>query len=440
MRPTRLAFCIAAILLITSVLRIFFTDLESFWFIPALLIALPALIDALVLLLRPAPRMERSTPQLMTAGKPASVSLKFEPGFAAGLFRDALCVVYDGIPGSFVSHTQPARFRLDRDRRKSGFVLEYGTTPQNRGIFTIVPAWVEVSSLLGFWWRRHRLGKAEQIHVYPDYRNLTGTIHLAGVAGNSAAMSHLRRRGLGMEFHQLREYQQGDMMRTVDPKASSRFGKLIVREMQEEEDQTVLFLLDTGYRMTASEGGKSHFDQAFEAMLSLAWVALKQGDRVGVRTWGPHERWLPPRRGISSFPHLIRGLFDLHPSPEASSPATILSQVLPGLNRRTLIILLTNYREEDNEDMQRFIPILQSRHILCTVWLREGIVEELTQRPAGSLTDAVETMMARRYVEERRRCRSKWEDAGIMTIDTVPDQLSARLIRQYWEIKTRGLL
>jgi uncharacterized protein (DUF58 family) len=156
----------------------------------------------------------------------------------------------------------------------------------------------------------------------------------------------------------------------------------------------VLFLLDTGYRMMASEGGKSHFDRAFEAMLSLAWVALKQGDRVGVRTWGPDERWIPPRRGKSGFPHLVQGLYDVYPSPEASSPATILSQVLPRLARRTLIILLTNFREEDNEDMRRFIPILRSRHLLCTVWMREGVVDELSTRIATTHSNALETMMA----------------------------------------------
>jgi uncharacterized protein (DUF58 family) len=440
MRPTRLAFSIAIVFLLFSILRIFFVIIEPIWFIPGLVLTVIAAIDACICSTRRAPLVERDCPHSVTAGRPVDIVLRFGSGFSPGLFKDPLCVVYDGFPGSFTSSSQPARFRLDRERRKSGFTLKYDVTPDRRGNFTIVPAWVEVSSLLGFWWQRFRLGKSELIRVYPDYRMLTGSLHISETPGSSTETKNLRKRGLGLEFHQLREYQQGDMMRTVDPKASSRFRKLIVREMHEEEDQTVLFLLDTGYRMMASEGGKSHFDRAFEAMLSLAWVALKQGDRVGVRTWGPDERWIPPRRGKSGFPHLVQGLYDIYPSPEASSPATILSQVLPRLARRTLIILLTNFREEDNEDMRRFIPILRSRHLLCTVWMREGVVDELSTRIATTHSDALETMMARHYVEERKRCKRMWEDAGILTIDTVPEQLTGRMIEQYWDIKTKGLL
>ncbi len=440
MRPTRLAFGLAVFFLASSILRIFVPFMESIWYVPGILLAVPALADAILLLRRKTPSMVRRAPGLMTAGKSVTVSLSFGPGFGRGLFRDPALVVCDGIPGSFASRNQPARLRLDAARRASGFTVEYATTPAHRGNYEIVPAWVEVSSLLGFWWRRYRPGGTEQIRVYPDYRSLTGEMHIGGEAAATASSSRLRRRGLGLEFHQLREYRQGDMIRMVDPKASSRFGKLIVREMQEEEDQTVLFLLDTGYRMTASEGEKSHFDQAFEAMLSLAWIALRQGDRVGVRTWGPVERWIPPRRGTSSFPHLVRGLYDVYPSEVASSPAAILAQVLPRLSRRTLIVLLTNFREEDGEDMQRFIPVLRSRHLLCTVWMREAIVQELVQRKATSHAEALETAMARLYLDERRKCRRAWEDAGIITIDTVPGELTARMIRQYWDIKTRGLL
>lgn len=440
MRPSRLTLGITVLLLIGGITQEFLSILSSIWFLPALILALPCFIDALILVFRTPPTMERQVAPIMTAGKALKVTLVFQPGFATALFKEAWCSIHDGIPAQFNAPTLPLRFRLSTDQCQNGFSLDYDVTAPKRGNFTFVPAWVEVSSYLGFWWRRHRLGTAENIRVYPDYQSLLGAFHLGGAVDQSSGLHHFRRRGLGLEFHQLREYQQGDMIRMVDPKASSRYRKLIVREMQEEEDQSVLFLLDTGYRMTAAEDGKSHFDQAFEAMLSLAWVALKQGDRVGVRAWGPQERWVPPRRGISSFSYLVQGLYDLEAQPEASSPATILSKILPSLNRRTLIILLSNFREEDNEDMRRFIPIVQSRHLLCTVWMREAVVEELINRVPANHDQAVETMMARSYVEERRRCRSAWEDAGILTIDTVPSQLSARLVQQYWDIKTRALL
>lgn len=440
MRPTRLTFAASLLFLALTAAALFFPGLGQWLHLPPLVLAALAGVDALVLALRPAPALTRRMPAALTAGRPAAVELRFAPGFARGLLRPSVLRVFDGIPAEGEAEGLPARFRLDSRRRRRGFTVGYRLAMPARGRYDMAPAWVEVSSWLGFWWRRHRLGAAQEIRVYPDYRAVLGSLRIGGINADGGRLNNQRRRGLGLEFHQLREYRQGDMMRMVDPKASSRFGKLIVRDMQEEEDQTVIFLLDTGYRMCAAEGGKTHFDQAFEAMLSLAWVALKQGDRVGVRSWGPQERWLPPRRGLEAFTGLVQGLYDLQAQPEASSPATILAEMLPRLNRRALIIMLTNFREEDGEDLQRYIPIVQARHLLCTVWMREAGVEALAARLPDGHDQALETMMARQYLADRRRCRTLWEDAGLLTLDTEPAQLSARLVQQYWDIKTRGLL
>jgi len=331
--------------------------------------------------------------------------------------------------------------KLTKRRRSTGILLSYDAVSNRRGRFEFVPAWVECPSPFGLWIRRRRVGGRQEVCVFPDYRRLFGAgFHVGGAPGPSQSGRHLRKRGLGLEFHQLREYRQGDMIRTVDQKASSRFHKLIVREMREEEDQTVLFLLDTGYRMIEREGGVSHFDHAFEAMLSLAYVALHQGDRVGVRTWGPDERWIPPRRSLSSFPHLVQRLYDVEAHPEASSPAVVLADILPRLNRRTLIVLLTNFREEDGEGIAHLIPILRARHLFCTVWIRETVAEQLVSRTPQSHDEALETSMARLFLAERDRCRRSWESQGVYTIDTIARELRPRLIQRYWDIKTRALL
>lgn len=100
----------------------------------------------------------------------------------------------------------------------------------------------------------------------------------------------------------LREYRRDDPPKLIDGAASSKIRQPVVREMKNEEDQSIVSLLDTGYRMTTSEGGKSHFERAFESMLSLTRVALRQCDLVGVFAWGPAEAWVPSRRGMAACP------------------------------------------------------------------------------------------------------------------------------------------
>ena len=79
----------------------------------------------------------------------------------------------------------------------------------------------------------------------------------------------------GMEFHQLRDYRQDDAPKQIDWKASARVGRLISRDYQDERDQQIVFLLDCSARMRARDGDLSHFDHTLNALLLLAYVALR---------------------------------------------------------------------------------------------------------------------------------------------------------------------
>ncbi len=99
-----------------------------------------------------------------------------------------------------------------------------------------------------------------------------------------------QQRGEGTDFKQLSEYRYGDPVRRIDWKASQRIGKPVIREFQDERDQCVLLLIDSGRRMRADDRdggiGTSHFDQVLNAVMLLSYVALKQGDAVGAMTFG----------------------------------------------------------------------------------------------------------------------------------------------------------
>jgi uncharacterized protein (DUF58 family) len=100
--------------------------------------------------------------------------------------------------------------------------------------------------------------------------------------------AHLRRRrGEGTDFHQLRDYREGDSLRQIDWKAS-RARRLISRDYQDERNQQVMLLLDTGRRMLPASARRrdSHFDHVLNASLVLAYLALRQGDAVGLLRHG----------------------------------------------------------------------------------------------------------------------------------------------------------
>lgn len=433
MRPSLvLVWAFGVVLAVLAVADAAFPEMALWWWLPLPAVGLPALIDGVLTLRGPRPHLVRTLAPVLTLGHRTTVAVTLGPGLVPG----RLYTVFDGVPPSFRALGQPWK-----GRAASGVLgFRYEAVPGLRGTFEFGPAWVDQGSLLGFWIRRHRPGPLQTVRVFPDLRPLLGD-HLSLAAGTPGAGSHqVRRRGQGLEFHQLREYRQGDMARMVDGKASSRLQRLVVREMQEEQDQTVVFLLDTGYRMTDAEGGVRHFDRAFDAVLALAAVALRQGDRVGVQTWGPDQRWVPPVRGREAFPSLVEKIFDLQARPEASSPVAALQELLPRLTRRTLVFLMTNFREEDAEDLAPLLALYRTKHLLCTVWLRERIVDEWKERNPQTLDEALGTVMAVRFDQERARGRRLSEAQGLLTLDVTPGALRGELIHQYWTIKKRGLL
>ncbi|MCK7491630.1 MAG: DUF58 domain-containing protein [Comamonadaceae bacterium] len=112
-----------------------------------------------------------------------------------------------------------------------------------------------------------------------------------------------RRRGQGLEFHQLRDYRQDDSPRQIDWKATARHRRLISRDYQDERDQQIV--VPPRLRLCACarmDGELSHFDHALNAVLLLAYVALRQGDAC--RGWPPSRqdtpRFLPPRKSLAS--------------------------------------------------------------------------------------------------------------------------------------------
>jgi uncharacterized protein (DUF58 family) len=258
-----------------------------------------------------------------------------------------------------------------------------------------------------------------------------------------------------MEFMNLREYRKGDSVKAVDWRATGRRRKPIVREYQEEQDQQVLLLLDSGYRLHRLETAHgafaascvpgtpaafTQFDGALEAALLLSWVALKHSDAVALGCFGAEERWLPPRKGMSALSGLIRSLYDVRSEPAPSSLFSALENALARLKRRTFIIMISNFREEDGESLSWILRRIRRRHLLLLVSLKEAEAETIARRrPAGG-DEALETAAAFSYLAARRRLYKTWEHLGLLTLECSSRELSSALINRYLEVKRGGLL
>jgi uncharacterized protein (DUF58 family) len=320
--------------------------------------------------------------------------------------------------------------------------LDYRLRAPTRGVRPFAGCDLRLHSPLGLWGRRRRTGPAQEVHVYPNfaeighYTLLATSDHLAGLG-----VRRQRRRGTGAEFHQLREYRRGDTLRQIDWKATSRVRKPITREYQEERDQRLVFLLDCGRRMRHRDrAGHAHLDEALNAMLLLAYVAVRQGDAVGLLTYGGDARWLPPRRSPDTVQRLLQTVFDLQPSLTVADPLAAAQTLLQRQPRRALVVFLTNSRDEDHPELLRAVQVLRRRHLVLVADLREASLDAALAEPVRSEAAALRFHAVHGYLEDRRHQHERLRHLGTRVLDLRPDQLPAALLNAYGDIKRAALL
>lgn len=405
------------------------------WFAAAGLVALAASIDGWLAARTPTPECERRLPHSMSLASWTTVRIDIRNQMAPRTLR---LQVFDHHPQSFVVEGQPCDAEIPARR----FVeLAYRVRPTQRGEFEFATLEMRMESPLRLWWLRRLVARADTVRVYPNYSTISKLLTFeVDNRLRSAGVRKSRRRGEGIEFLQLRDYREGDSLRRIDWKATSRQSRLIAREYQDERDQQVVFLLDTGRRMLAKDGELSHFDHALNALLLLSFVALRQGDAVGIMTAGPRPAWLPPRKGADTINSILNHVYDVNPQPIEIDYAAAATELAVRQRRRALVVILSNVREEDSEDLVAATGLLRRRHLVMLASLRESVLDRVLTRPVTSFDDALTYAATNDYLEARRESQKLLGARGIYVEDCLCEQLPSAITSRYLAIKRAGAL
>jgi uncharacterized protein (DUF58 family) len=410
-------------------------ELTVYWLLVGSLLLTIAAWDAFTLHLRPPPLVERLMPPALPLSAWQPVRLRFNNPSNQAI----TLTVFDHYPTAAADCADlPQRITVDANGWAE---LTYRLRPVVRGEWTFAPVQIWLMSPQGLWQRDDRLGEPATVRVYPDFAAIARYIRLASEQREALMGIHRRRRrGEGQSFHQLREYRIGDSLRQIDWKATARTRKLIAREYQDERHQTVLFLLDCSRRMRAQDDDLSHFDHALNALILLAYVALRQGDAVGVQSFGGERRWLKPRPGPGMLTPLINTVYDLQPTLEPPDYTEMAHLTLTRQRKRALIVLLTNLRDEDQDDLRPAIALLSRRHLMLIANLREPVLDELLTQPIHDLPQAQLYATTCHYRLQRDRVQEELRHLGGIVLDTPPHHLPAAIVNQYLDLKRGGRL
>jgi len=425
---------LAAGLLAFAFLASWVKELAPIWEAGIVLFVAAAIADlAAARALAPRLELERFVPTSLAIGRWRDCDLRLHNrgGFALR------CELYDHHPAACEVQGLP----MDLVVPGGGFAQgRYRIRPGERGDLAIEPAHVRVLSALGLWQARLRVGPEQVLRCYPDFAELADYALFATENRLSRiGVLHRRRRGEGLEFHQLRDYREGDAMRQIDWKATSRRGRLIAREYEDERDQHIVFLVDCGRRMIARDGALSHFDEVLNAVLLLAYVALRQGDSAGLMTFaGDEPRFVPPRKSRATLNVFLNTLYDAQPTLRPPDYYTAAVELSRRLKRRSLVIVVSNLRDEDEETLLPALVLLKRKHLVLFANLREAVLDEMRSAPVANLEQAVTFAAEALYERDRSATMRGVQSAGAILMDTPPGELAVALVNRYLDLKRSG--
>lgn len=434
MRPARPILVALLLCLAIGIVVSFWPDWQIIWYGVGGLLAIVVLIDFWLTFYSPTLTLTRTVSGSLPVGVWSTVKLHL-----TNTGRSKLqCDVYDHYPLDCDCEGLPQRCSINA----AGWTeITYRIRPTERGEHNFGLTQILIHSPLRLWRRNRMLGSATQVRVYPNFAEMMNYALFA--TDNRLSLMGIRkrrRRGEGLDFHQLREYRLGDALRQIDWKATSRLKRLISREYQDERDQQIVFLIDCGRRMLAKDGELSHFDYTLNAMLLLSYVALRQGDAVGFMAFAGIERFLPPQKGATSINTLLNSAYDLQATTHVPDYARAATELLKRLRKRSLVVLITNLRDEDAAELRPAVSLLRRQHLVVLASLQERILTDVPTQSVVDYHDAIRLAATDLFIEERRLAHEALRQFGVMVLDVSPEALPVSLVNRYLDIKLSGTL
>lgn len=348
--------------------------------------------------------------------------------------------IRDDVPQEF--DPAPKQFVV-RLAGRSRSTMHYEMKASRRGAFVMKKVYVRVRSLCGLWQRYLNYPVESVIFVYPDMKQLAEYAVLARKNRLSLmGVRRTRRIGQDNEFERLRDYTPDDNYKHIDWRTTARRRKLTVKDFQTNQSQRIIFLLDCGRMMTNQSSGLSLLDHSLNAALMLSYVALRQGDAVGLICFSDQvHTFVPPQSGMKQMNQLLHASFDRFPQLVESRYDQAFLYLRTHCLKRSLVVMITNVIDEVNAlQIEQYLSTLVGRHLPLGVLLRDHRLFEAADIPDPRDSQLFCAAAAAEILTWRHQVLTDLEHKGVLTIDVFPEDMTAPLVNQYLEIKARHLL
>ncbi|VXB67537.1 Cell division protein DivIC (FtsB), stabilizes FtsL against RasP cleavage [Flavobacterium sp. 9AF] len=378
----------------------------------------------------------RITPEKLSNGDENPIIIKIKNKYT---FPITLKII-DEIPLQF----QQRNFEVIRKIKASSTdEYQYFLRPTARGEYIFGNVNCYVSSPLRLVAKRYTFDKDEMVPTYPSYIQLR-KYDLMAFSNQlfQYGLKKIRRIGHTMEFEQIKEYVQGDDIRTINWKATAKRNQLMVNQFQDEKSQNVYMVIDKGRVMKMPFNGLSLLDYAINATLVLSNVIIKKQDKAGMFAFSKKvENRVVAEKRQSQMQNIMESLYNIKTDFFESDYSRLYVDIKKHINHRSLIILYTNF--ETLDALHRQLPYLKGiakNHLLVVVFFNNTELNDLIEKKAETVQEIYDKVIAEKFAFEKRLIVNELRKYGIYSVLTQPENLTLDTINKYLEIKARGIL
>ena len=418
-------------------LAFFFPELT--WFAHGLLCLLVVLfiVDSLLLFnQKDAIYSQRILPEKLSNGDENSVKIDIKNNYP---FRVDLKII-DEIPFQF----QKRDFLIKKTILPQGSsFFEYILIPKERGEYVFGGLNIFAKSPIGLVSRKFVFQKEASLPSYPSFVHLR-KYELMALQNEFllGGIKKIRKLGHTMEFEQIRDYVQGDDIRSINWKATSKANKLMVNQYQDERSQRIYMLIDKGRTMQMPFKGLSLLDYSINAVMALSHIILKKSDRAGMMTFSQRtENKVQADQKSGQLKKISEALYNIKTNFYESDFSRLYQDVKTTISQRSLVLLFTNFETLDAVNRQmKYLRGIARNHLLVVIFLKNSELNDLMNKKPENIQEVYDEIIAEKLEFEKKLIIQELRKYGIFTVYTLPENLNIEVINKYLEIKARGIL
>lgn len=321
--------------------------------------------------------------------------------------------------------------------------FQYQFVPKRRGEFFFEDVFVIIRSMFFLASRRVDVPLKETVHVYPSVLQMKKyELQVFQQQKTSAGIKKIRRLGNNSEFEQIKNYVQGDELKTINWKATSRRNELMVNQYQEEKSQNIYCIIDKSRNMLMEFNELSMLDYSINSSLVFSNIALRKGDKAGLITYSDKiGTMLAAERSGGQMRRIQEALYNQKTQYKESNFELLYQSIRRTVRSRSLLVLFTNFETEFA--MRRAMPYLRKlnqKHVLMVVFFQNSELQELAFQPSKTIHEVYQSAVAERMISIKTRIARELKQNGIQTVLTLPEELSINTINKYLELKAKGAI